>query len=69
MKFLPAQYNYAYRHHDKNNSFLGDSMAQRFAYLLPDPAAQGSIPSVPKNVNVAGMNRTAQRNMDSGLKM
>ena len=33
------------------------SIAQWLAYLLPDPAALGSIPSIPKLVNVAEFNQ------------
>ena len=46
------------------------------AYLLPEPAAPGSNPSIPENVfrgkifNVAGLiNCAGERKVDSGLKM
>ena len=42
---------------------MGGSIAQWLAYLLPEPAAQGSIPIIPeifseeKNVDVAEVNQ------------
>ena len=44
-------------------------MAQLLAYLFQDPAALGSIPSVPKSMLLRLIYGTALRKVDSGLNI
>ena len=60
----------------EQNVLIGGSIALWLAYLLPDPAAMDSIPSIPEifpeeklSMLLRLINSAGLRKVDSGLKM